>query len=469
MDEADRDDAPPSGGASREAQRRSLLWRIHFWAALIATPFALIAAITGIFYIFTPQIEAGLYRELDVVVPSGEPRALDDAVRAAIRASPDGWSLHSVVPQQLRTDSVRLAFMPPPAAKREGATGAGHQHGAAATAATVEKPAAFLRPSFGLPAKSLVIYVNPYTAEVLGRLPQAERFNEWARRLHSRLLQDNLRWMIELAASWVMVMLVTGIVLWWPRGLQPVLPRASASGRVAWKQWHAFIGASIGLISVVMLTTGLTWSKYAGEQVRRARDALGQGSPRIPAHFKSTVTAEGSALSWEQALRAIRSEAPDVLMQIMPPKGAEGYWRANQLDRGQPERRFDLLLDAYTGKQLYYSGWEEQTAFGKATAIGIPFHRGEFGWWNQALLLVFGLSVLFSIASGWVMYFKRRSQGMRGMPPLAQGAWTSVSAPAWAGAALMLVCMPLLALSSIAVASVELFLLLRSRQAHRGS
>jgi uncharacterized iron-regulated membrane protein len=255
------------------------------------------------------------------------------------------------------------------------------------------------------------------------------------------------------------------VFLWWPRGGQSALPRSSARGRVAWKQWHAFAGVSMGLLSVVMLTTGLTWSKHAGEQVRWARDAVGQTPPRIPAQFKSTVPAQGSALSWEQALQAIRREAPEVQMQVTPPAGAEGYWRAGQIDRGQALKRFDLLLDAYSGKRLYYSGWDEQTAFGKATAIGIPFHRGEFGWWNQALLLAFGAGVLFSMGSGWVMYFKRRASGSSGLPAVAQGAWKSVSPWAWAGALFMFAAMPLLALSSIAVAAIEGLLILRSRRA----
>nr|WP_315489115.1 PepSY-associated TM helix domain-containing protein [uncultured Rhodoferax sp.] len=53
------------------AQRRSLLWRVHFWAALIASPFAVLAALTGILYIFTPQIEAQLHGHLDTVAPVG--------------------------------------------------------------------------------------------------------------------------------------------------------------------------------------------------------------------------------------------------------------------------------------------------------------------------------------------------------------------------------------------------------------
>ena len=68
---------------SLTARRRSLFWRIHFWAALIASPFALVATLTGLLYIFTPQIEAHLYGRLERVAPQGTRLPLDAAVAAA--------------------------------------------------------------------------------------------------------------------------------------------------------------------------------------------------------------------------------------------------------------------------------------------------------------------------------------------------------------------------------------------------
>jgi len=428
--------------------------RIHFWSALIASPFALIATITGLIYVFVPQVESVLHGHLDHVTPAAQIRPLDDAIEAAKREAPEGWTLNSVSPMHEPTDSVKVAFMPPPSEKKMSGGGGHGSHGSAAPAAKEKQD--FLRPNFGIPMKSTVVYVNPYTAEVLGSLPQAERFSNWSRKLHSNYLQnDSWRWLIELAASWLMVMLVTGLYLWWPRTPQPFVPQAKVKGRPSWMQWHTFVGVTLSVMSAVILTTGLTWSKQAGDQIRWARDATGQASPRIPAHFKSSASEGGRVLTWEQAMQAVRREAPDVQMLLMPPKGPEGFWRANQLDRDQPDRRFDLLLDAYSGERLYFSGWSEQTAFGKATAIGIPFHRGEFGWWNQALLFVFGVGVLFSIVSGWVMYFKRRKQGLSGLPSVMKGSWKSVPWAAWLGGAFMLVAMPLLAMSAAVVVLIE--------------
>ncbi len=289
------------------------------------------------------------------------------------------------------------------------------------------------------------------------RPTRVQRFTTWARKLHSSLLQgENWRWMIELAASWMMVMLVTGIVLWWPQTGQSGLPARGVRGRLAWKQWHAFLGTALSLVTLIMLTTGLTWSRNAGSQIRWARDIAGQAPPRIPARFKSIAPENGRILSWEQAYQAIRKQSPDVPMQIMPPVGREGFWRANNLEKkGDPSGKFDLLIDAYSGKQLYFSGWSDQTAFGKATAIGIPFHRGEFGLWKPGCPSPIRGGVLFSLMSGWVMFFKRLRAGGAFLPPLVQGAWRHASPWLWAAGALMLLAMPMLAVSAVLVVLVE--------------
>ena len=458
---------PNQDQARLRAQRRSLIWRIHFWAALIASPFALVAALTGTLYVFTPQIESALYAHLDRVEVLENPRPFDELVDAARSAAPDGWTLHSVVPPQRVNESARFAWVAPrehadkpqrlPAAS--GHSGHG-EHGADPPAGKPEKPA-FLRPSFGLPHKAMVVYVNPYNAQVLGSLEQSQRFSVWARKLHSSWLQgDGWRWLIELAASWVMVMLVTGAYLWWPH---PHATPVQGAGRVAWRRWHAWTGVGLSVVTAAILATGLTWSKNAGERVRWVRDAAGQASPRIPAHFQSKPVQGSAPMNWEQAIQAIRQHAPQVTMQIMPPQGPTGVWRANQIDRGQPMDRFDLLVDAYSGERLYFSGWDQQTFFGKATGVGIPFHRAELGYWNQAVLLIFGLGLIFSMVSGWVMYFKRRCLGSSGMPALLPGAWRSPSWAMWLGAGVMLWAMPLLTMTAPMVALVEIFKSWRSK------
>lgn len=451
------------------ACRRSLLWRLHLWAAIFASPFALIACLTGLLYVFTPQIERALHGHLDTVTPLGQQRPLDELVQTAREVAPQGWTLHSVMPAHRPEDSTRVAFMPPrPAATGAGTTAghAGHAgHGASSATATSSPP--FLRPNFGVPSRAMVVYLDPYSGQVLGQLAESERFATWARQLHSSLLQgDGWRWMIELAASWMMVMLVTGVYLWWPTARQGLLPSGGWNARTSWRQWHAFLGVALGLVSFVILATGLTWSQYAGGQVKAARDAAGQAPPRLPASVRSSVPPSGKMLTWQQAHEAIRRDAPDIALQIMSPMGPNGVWRSNQVDKSAPTRRFDMLSDAYTGERLLFLGWDDQTAFSKATAIGIPFHRGEFGLWNQLLLAVFGVGILFSLISGWVMVLMRYRTTGRFWPRLLPGAWRHASPWAWLAGLLSLSLMPVLAVSALLPMTLEVLWARRLRSSN---
>lgn len=424
------------------ALRKSLFWRIHFWAALIASPFALLATLSGILYIFTPQIETALYGKLEKVVPAGQMQPLDQLIQAAQAAQPAGMRAKTVRPSFQADDATAIVFVAAQAVPA-------HEHhpGAGATASEHAK---------ALPART--VYINPYTAQVLGHINNDERFSAWAQDLHSRLLQgDNWRWMIELAASWLLVMLITGIYLWWPRGKQSGLPKSGATGRNAWKQWHAFLGVALALMSLIILTTGITWSKYAGEQVRYLRNISGQASPKAPSDLHSQADATNPPLAWQAIWDIAKTRSPQVALQMSAPSKPQGVWRIGIADISQPQQRFDLLLDAYTGNTLYQSGWQQQTAFGKATAIGIPFHRGEFGWWNQALLLVFGVGILFSLVSGWVMFYKRWQSAGQLLPRLLPGAWRA-SPALWLSAIALCWLLPLLAISSALLLIIELFL-----------
>lgn len=451
--------------SSLAARRRSLFWRIHFWAALIASPFALVATLTGLAYVFTPQIEARLYGGLERVAPEGARLPLDAAVEAARRAAPDGLVVQAVIPPAAAEDAVRVSFGQPAPGAGEHA-GHGQPAGAAAAAAAAAPAPAGARPGRrgGQSSDRVTVFVDPYRATVLGSQRDQDRFSEWARGLHSRLLQgESLRWMIELAASWMLVMLLTGVVLWWPRPGQPGLPRASARGRAGWRQWHAFLGTLLSVLSLAMVLTGLTWSKYAGDNVRTLRDWAGQAGPRVPERLHS-MPQDRPQMNFQQAWDRSRALVPGVTPSLMPPRGPHGVWRVASADRRHPASRFDLVLNGYDGQALYYAGWDRQTAFGKATTVGIPFHRGELGIWNQVLLCVFAAGVLFSLVSGWAMFFKRRRAGLAGLPALLPGAWRSASPAAVALAIGLCALMPLLALSAAGLAALEAALAWRRRR-----
>lgn len=386
-----------------------LFWRLHFWAGLVVSPIILFAALTGLLYVFTPQIEAWRHADVDHVTVGSQRLPLDAQVAAALAAAPDA-ALRYVVPAHAADDSTQVWLRAPHAHHGAGE----HDH--------------------GLPSGSIV-YVNPYTGQVLGQLQEMERFKTWAKKLHSNALQgDGWRWLIELGASWMLVLFATGLVMWWPKpqarggdGWRALVPRWGR-GRATWRDLHAIVAIALGLVLAIVLVTGLTWAEHSGQRFRAMQASLDQNAPKAPKSLRS-APGDGPHLGWQAALDRSVAQAPDIAMQITPPAGADGVWRVENFDRTQPTGRFQLALDARSGATLFASGWERLPALARATAVGIPFHRGEFGVWNQALLALAALAAVFSVVSGLVMWWQRRPRGKVGAPTLQARALKAV--PLW--------------------------------------
>ncbi|MEQ6341013.1 MAG: PepSY domain-containing protein [Gammaproteobacteria bacterium] len=429
----------------RKAALHQLLWRIHFWAGLIATPIMLFAALTGLLYVFTPQIEAWRHAVVDHVAVTGPALPLDAQLTAAQADQPHGKP-RFIVPAHRPGETTQVFF------------DLHHHSGAAA------------EHDHGLP-QGRIVYVNPYTAQVVGNLHEMERFQTWAKKLHSSALQgDGWRWLTELGASWMLVMFATGLMLWWPHsqaaggpGWCALVPRLG-QGRQTWRDLHTVLAIAMCGVLGVVLVTGLTWAKYSGENFRILQQALDQGAPRFPKSLSSIAPQGQTPMSLQAAFEHARRVAPDISMSLSPPGKATGVWRIENFDRTQPTKRFRLALDAYSGKVLFFSDWEQLPLLSKATTVGIPFHRTELGVWNQVLLGLAALTVMFSVISGWVMWWKRRPRGRLGAPMTTLRHMREAPWWLWLTAIALSIALPVFGASVAVFAAIESLRLLLSRR-----
>jgi uncharacterized iron-regulated membrane protein len=224
------------------------LWRWHFYAGLFVMPFLVVLAITGTLYCFQPQIEPLLYRHRLIVESQATPRLPDNALLAKARAA-----------------------MPP--------------NSAAVTAVITSDPRRSAEFVFRLAdGDKQSIYLNPYTGSVLGTLSVERRFMQVDRMLHRKLLLGKPgELLMELAACWTLVMICTGIALWWPRekttARAALLPRFSLKGRALWKNLHAVMGIWLALGALAFVLTGLPWSGSWGQQFKALATAANLGAP----------------------------------------------------------------------------------------------------------------------------------------------------------------------------------------------
>ena len=90
--------------------------------------------------------------------------------------------------------------------------------------------------------------------------------------------------MVELAASWAIVMVLTGLYLWWPRsakGLGGVLyPRIGQGAKRFWRDLHAVVGIWVSVFALFLLITGMPWALVWGNGFKTVRNWTGTAPGR---------------------------------------------------------------------------------------------------------------------------------------------------------------------------------------------
>ena len=117
---------------------------------------------------------------------------------------------------------------------------------------------------------------HPQTLAVLHIDNEDYRIDTFTSRLHGELLIGKYgSWIVELAASWAVIMVLTGLFLWWPRGVKGLggvlYPRLCQGGRTFWKDIHAVTGIYVSFFALFLLLTGLPWAKGWGGYLKAIR------------------------------------------------------------------------------------------------------------------------------------------------------------------------------------------------------
>jgi uncharacterized iron-regulated membrane protein len=343
------------------------------------------------------------------------------------------------------------------------------------------------------------VYVDRGSLAILKTRSEDTRLMRIIFRLHGQLLLgDRGSMMVELAASWAIVMIITGLYLWWPRqviGLAGVVyPRIKAGRRLFWRDMHAVTGAWVSLFALLMLFSGLPWSKNWGgylKEVRKltgtasahqdwttgrsseiaehkAMDAAGMAAmPGMTAHAgpagrggrKDIVLSSEALAALDRVTPTVAAQtlAPPVL--VSPPSSADGLWNARSDSQNRP-RRVDLKLDPLTGAVVSRTDFAQHNLIDRISGVGIAIHEGQlFGWANQALGLFIAVSLLTVSVSAVVLWWRRRATGVLGAPvPLGRPRF---SAGLLAIVIMLGVLLPLFGASLVLVALLERLILRR--------
>ena len=266
---------------------------------------------------------------------------------------------------------------------------------------------------------------------------------------------------IELTAVWIVVLLASGIYLWWPRAIQAAKPlltiRCNSGGRVRWRDLRALTGVVIAIIMIGHILSGMTWSRYWGENWRAFSSTVAPpaeiDAPSTPAKM-GDYDRLGRRIAWAATDDPVYASAPDGPgpqrlsfadidriakgesmvpgYAIMAPsdstQGAGGetldgsYTVVNAWPQKLSEQR-TLYLNQFTGQTITNATAAQDGALSRLTSFGIAMHMGnQFGLLTRISATIACLGVLTSVITGLLMWWKRRPAAGSGLPGRASTA-----------------------------------------------
>lgn len=455
---------------NRDANHYQRIWRWHFYAGLFVAPFLILLSLTGIVYLFKPQLDNLMYPELMKVAPVSQPLSADQLLVKAMVAMPNA-SLSKYLPPVSPEASAQFIV-------RQGGS-------------------------------ELTLFLDPASGALLGTLDNKWNLQAVARALHADLLLGTIGdRLIELAAGWGIVLLISGLYLWWPRkgpGVGGILwPRWSQRGRLWWRDLHAVVGFWGAGFLLLLLLSGMTWTGFWGDQFaavwNRFPAAMWNEVPKSAPLARSLNHAHQQTVPWAVENTPIPSSAEPKahdhsamghggehdgmvmaehripLQQVVeiaaarqvtpgysitPPAGARGVYTI-AISADDPRNDATLHIDQYSSKVLADVRWQDYGPVAKTVETGVMLHMGKlYGWPHQLAMLLICLLVLLSSVSGLWIWWSRRPSGRLAAPPLP------ASLPPMRGAIALLIllgiCFPLVGGSMLVIWLLDCLLFARRR------
>lgn len=448
---------PAAPALSTRAALLALLKRLHFAIGLFIGPFIFVAALTGTLYVLTPQLESALYAQQLFTDATGPLQPLSRQVAAAQAAAGADARIIAVRPAPSPTQTTRVMFA---------AAGLG-------------------------PSESRALFIDPHTLALRGELTAYGTSGILPLRTTLDYLHRNLllgepgRIYSELAASWLWVAALGGLVLWLaqrpPRLTRHATDNARQQQRT--RRRHAFTGLALLLGLLFFSATGLTWSGWAGSNIDRMRNALDWMTPAVSttlhgapaeaadphAEHHGMMMMPGMAMPaapaqtpamFEGVLNAAQQAGIDAdRLEIRPAKVSGRAWTVNEINPRWPTRVDSAAVDPHGFRVVDVVRFADFPLVAKLTRWGIDAHMGVlFGLPNQLLLAAFGLGLCLMIAWGYRMWWLRRPAAPAQHPGQTLcAAWAAL--PRLPGILLLLVAAALALALPVMGVSLLLFLL----------
>ncbi|NUO94027.1 MAG: PepSY domain-containing protein [Gemmatimonadaceae bacterium] len=401
--------SPPARArrASRRARVRRGIISLHRWIGLTAGVLLAGAGLTGGTLVFREEIDVALNPQLRRVAP---PPGQEPGARPRVASL------------QAALDAVARAYPTEPA-----------------TRVRMPRDASGTYEVWLGSAPSRYVYVNPYTARVLGARRPTEFLTGWLFQLHAHALAGERGGRVVGVNGLALAALtLTGLVIWWPgrRRLRSALVVRSGAGpaRVVY-DLHRAAGFYASAVLLVAALTGA--SLVFHEAAERIANAL-TGTSRPPEATGTMAPAEGRARATPAVVtprlsadvliaRAVQRQPGGTISYVyLPAPLGAGTFRVRQRLPGEmhPNGRSTVTLDAQTGRALRVEDGRQLPRGSRLYAALYPIHTGAWGGWpTRALAVAIGALPALLAVTGALVWWRR---GRRAPAFGSRRRWTSL-------------------------------------------
>lgn len=366
---------------------RKLWLTTHRWIGLTAGLLFVLVGLSGSFLVFQHTIDEWLNPETLLTRGRGVPRPLNEVVAAAEKKKP-----------AFPGPPARAHFVMPPHAEN-GVWTVWFQRGAD-------------KEGFAQ------VYVDPYTAEVVGRRVQGEYLVSWIHRLHVQLLAGPIgESVVGVTGLMMLVSVATGIALWWP--LWKNSWRAAFAVRGG-RRFNYDLHKTSGVVSAVVLVVSCFTGVYLvfPDWIRPCVNVVSAETVFPPKALRSKPCPGLPRIDAGAAAAVAQKVFPDgELKRLQFPARADDPYLARVRQAGDVRRSSGnsrVWIDQYSGEVLAVRDWNNRTAADAFFAWQFPLHNGEaFGLTGRWIIFAAGLAPGALYVTGIVLWWRRRLSQQR--------------------------------------------------------
>ncbi|WP_417362355.1 PepSY-associated TM helix domain-containing protein [Galbibacter sp.] len=358
------------------------IWKWHFLSGIIALPFILLLSLTGIIYLFKDtyeQKEIQHYRE--VVVTS----------------SPLPFQRQWEIAKNQTNEHLTSMIIP-----------------SAANHATV-----FESGKFGTHQS---LFVDPYKGMVTGLVIDRNTDMYNVRKLHGELLMGSFGTkIIELIGSWMVVLIITGLYVWWPENSWKLksyfLPRIRSGRRTFFRDTHAITGFWLSTLFLMILAGGLPWTDVFGSGFKWVQEKTHTGYPTTWHNYsQSDFTKNTEMVPLDFIVEKAQELQLPGAVSITFPKDKKGVFSVQNIYYKDLNQQKKYHLNPYSGELIKQHEWADVGVLMRGRMWLMAFHQGQFGQWNWILVLLTAFLLFMMSLSAIISYVLRKRKNNWGVP-----------------------------------------------------